>query len=115
MRLWDRITGKSAVDFSQADSREKAQALCQQGKLVRIHVFPLEFGGLDGEMNVACVTARAAQEKASIDAEISKLLQAGADLRYRADPKYKGNSFVPSELVVSVSGSRTFQRSVAVW
>jgi hypothetical protein len=121
MSFWDRITGKSQTttatskaDYALVDSREKAQALCAKGELHRVLMFPLEFGGVDGEMNVGYLTAKAAQEKAHIDSSILQLASQGK-LHYQANQVYKGNSFVPAQVVITVGGTVQRTHVVDVW
>ncbi|MBL0730739.1 DNA/RNA non-specific endonuclease [Piscinibacter sp. HJYY11] len=107
--------GKTQVDYAHVDTRDKAQALHRSGKLQRAHLFPLAAGGQDAEVNVIYIPEKSANEKARIDSEILKMAASGATVRYSAKPVYKGNSFVPSQLVISVTGAQNTQYVVDIW
>ena len=107
--------GQPQVDYAQADTRDKVQALHRSGKLQRVHLFPLAAGGQDAEINVIYIPEKSAAEKATIDSQILKLAADGAAVRYNARPIYKGNSFVPSQLVISVTGAQIAQYVVNIW
>jgi len=42
-------------DYSAVDSQEKAKALCREGKLEVLFLFPLEFGGKEIPQNTLYV------------------------------------------------------------
>jgi hypothetical protein len=107
--------GQAQVDYAQADTRDKVQALHRSGKLQRAYLFPLAAGGQDAEINVVYIPEKSAAEKAAIDSQILKLVAGGTAIRYSAKPVYKGNSFVPSQLVISVTGAQDAQYVVNIW
>ena len=103
------------VDFNTIDSNEKAMSLFQQDKLAKIYLMPLEFGGVDGPQNTLYTPAFAALFKSRFDAMIEDLLREGKELSYTASPKYKGTSFIPSSLTISVTGEAEFTETIDIW
>lgn len=90
-------------DFSAVDSREKILALAQQGTLERVHLFPLEVGGQDIEANVVYLPVGFKEIKAKIDATIQRMAEEGLISKLTVQPEYKGNSFIPSRIVIKAS------------
>jgi len=90
-------------DFSAVDSLEKAQALASEGKLERLYLFPLEFGGKDIPQNVLYVPIGFAAMKQRIDSMVRDLVNQGQVSSYAAHPEYKGKSFVPSKIKIVAS------------
>jgi len=60
----------SGPDFSHVDSLAKARELLSQGKLEKLHLMPLEFGGEDIPQNVVYVPVGMADVKAGIDRDV---------------------------------------------
>lgn len=117
MGLFDKFkrTPPPPADFSEVDSNEKAYTLHKQGKLAKLYLMPLEFGGQDNQMNTLFATQAAVQQKAQFDAKIESLLEQGLNLSYSASPEYKGKSFVPSQLTIEVTGDRTLTETIDIW
>jgi hypothetical protein len=90
-------------DYSVVDSAEKAQALCREGKLEVLYLFPLEFGGKEIPQNTLYVPPGIAAIKQQIDSMIRDLVMAGAVMEYTAVPEYKGDSFIPSKIKITTS------------
>ena len=61
-------------DYSNVTSREKAQALEAKGELVKILLFPAEFGGPDTPENVVYVPKVAANAKDLITGTLVRFL-----------------------------------------
>lgn len=106
---------KISNDFSDIDSNEKAMELFQKGKLVRIFLMPLEFGGVDGPMNSLYVPEFVHTLKSRYDAIVEDLLAEGKELGYSATPEYKGKSFIPSKLMIEVTGEPQFSETINIW
>lgn len=102
-------------DFSEIDSNEKAVALFSKKKLVKLHLMPLEFGGEDNPLNTLFVPEFVTVFKARFDLMIERLLDEGKDLRYSAQPDYKGSSFIPSKITIKVSGDVSFEEVIEIW
>jgi hypothetical protein len=103
------------ADYSQIDSQEKAQALCAQKELVKLHLMPLDWGGADVALNIIYVPEFVLEAKSRLDGMIEELLEAGHNLRYSASPEYKGNSFIASKLIIKVSGDREMEATIEIW
>ncbi|WP_207510420.1 hypothetical protein [Longitalea luteola] len=104
-----------SADYSHIDDHEKAQQLCAQKELVKLHLMPLDWGGQDLVMNIIYVPPFVLEEKARIDGMIEELLVAGHNLNYSAVPEYKGNSFVASKLVITISGDKEIELTIDIW
>lgn len=90
-------------DFSDVDSREKAQELAKQGKLEKAFLFPIELGGHDVETNVVYLPIGVGAMKKQLDGTILKLAQDGVISKLTVEPVYKGNSFIPAKIVMKGS------------
>jgi hypothetical protein len=90
-------------DYSAVDSREKAEALYRAGKLERLFLFPLEFGGHEDPRNILYVPLGIAAIKQQIDGTVRQLVNDGAVTKYVAEPEYKGNSFIPCKIKISAT------------
>ncbi|WP_233131802.1 hypothetical protein [Robiginitalea sediminis] len=106
---------ENPLDYSAVDSREKAIALYEKGELSKIYLMPLEFGGDDKPVNTLYVPAFVHEFKTRVDKRIEDLLDAGDNLSFTAEPEYKGNSFVPSRLVIMVTGDTEFTEAIDIW
>jgi hypothetical protein len=102
-------------DYSHIDSNEKAQQLCAQKELVKLHLMPLDWGGEDVALNTIYVPEFVLEQKARLDGVIEELLEAGHNLSYAASPEYKGNSFIASKLIIKVSGDRQMEATIEIW
>ena len=102
-------------DYSAVDSRGKAEELSRQGKLALIYLMPREAGGPDGSINTVYVPVRAKQEKERIDSSILEVARNGGDVHYRTNQSYKGASFVPAKITISVTGALNAEYVLRVW
>jgi hypothetical protein len=106
------------LDFTEVDSLEKTQALYQEGKLEKLYLFPLEFGGKEIPQNVLYVPPGIAEIKKGIDTTIARMVQEGSVSSYVAEPEYKGNSFVPSKIKIKTSHPEkpgAFEPTINIW
>ena len=107
-----------SVDYAEVDSAAKARALFEQGKLERVHLFPVEFGGADLAVNVVYLPGPAADAKKKVDLAVRKRIEEGALKRYSASPEYKGDSFIPSRLKIRAwnpESGESMNEVVEVW
>jgi len=104
-------------DFSAIDSVAKAQALYNQGKLERLFLFPLEFGGQEIPQNILYVPHGIAAIKQQIDSAIGDMVKQGLVSGYAAEPEYKGDSFIPSRIKIKTSHPEKpgVDRIINVW
>jgi hypothetical protein len=106
------------IDFSAITSFEKAEELSLQGRLEKIFLFPLEFGGEDIRPNIAFVPMEARRAKADADDKVVALVEEGKVSQYSASPEYKGESFVPARILISASdqaGASVFSSTITIW
>lgn len=106
---------KETLDFSNVDSYKKAARLHKKGKLVKIYMMPLDFGGDDSEVNTLFVPEFVKDFKNKVDKRIETLLYEGKKLSFEALPEYKGKSFVPSKLKILVTGDVEFTEVIDIW
>lgn len=102
-------------DYSEIDSNEKAIELYEKGKLVKVYLMPLEFGGVDNLTNYLYAPTFARDFKGSFDQIVDNLLADGKNLSYSAAPEYKGKSFIPSKIIIKVSGDSNFVETINIW
>lgn len=106
---------ETVLDYSAIDSNEKAKALFVEGQLVKLYLMPLAFGGEDLPINTLFVPAFANNSKNNFDEEVYNMLKSGFKLHYSATPQYKGNSFIPCKLVISLQGDKTITEEINIW
>lgn len=104
-----------ALDFSEVDSYKKAARLHKKGKLAKIYMMPIDFGGDDSEVNTLFVPEFVKDFKDKVDKRIETLLYDGKKLSFEALPEYKGKSFVPSKLKILVTGDVEFTEIIDIW
>jgi len=103
-------------DFSDVDSLKQAAAMYRKGKLERMHLIPLEFGGPDNEDNVVYVPLGLTDVKRGIDLNvIGPLVQAGKVTEYKAEPEYEGESFVPIAIKITAWEPGKFTTTINIW
>jgi len=103
------------ANYSHIDSNEKAQQACANKELVKLHLMPLDWGGEDVVLNIIYVPEFVVEQKSEIDGMIEGFLTAGLSITYSCRPQYKGNSFIPSSLVISYSGDKEDTQTIEIW
>ena len=102
-------------DFSAIDSNEKAIEFYKQQQLEKLYLMPLKFGGEDIHLNVVYVPEFVKTFKEKFDFMIEGFLIEGKELNYSATPEYKGKSFIPSKLIIEVSGDVNLNETINIW
>jgi hypothetical protein len=103
-------------DFSQVTSLAKAEALARDGRLQKLLLLPLEFGGQDIPQNVVYVPLGMADIKHGIDNNVVRPLVAdGTVTRYAATPAYDGDSFIPVSITIVASEPGSFTTTINLW
>src|SRR5262245_30974620 len=103
-------------DFSEIDSRDKAEKLCRRGELEKLFLMPLEFGGQDVPQNVLFVPIGVAGVKWGIDNNvIGPLVAEGKITQYTATPEYEGKSFIPIAIKIVASNPGNFSTTINIW
>jgi hypothetical protein len=116
--LADIAVSPAADVYRTTDSRTEAEKLWRDGMLERTHLFPLDGGGEDVDVNVVYVPKAAADAKLALDRKIMKLAEQGAVVDYEAAPEYIGESFVPSRIVVKAmaeDGTLVVHEVIDIW
>ena len=114
-KLFGKKNQNNVPDFSEIDSQEKAEAAAKTGTLVPVHLMPLRFGGVDGVENIVYAPPITVELKERNDDMVQDLLEQGKVASYSAIPQYKGNSFVPSSIVIKASGESVFEYTINIW
>ena len=102
-------------DYSAVDSLAKAVDLYNKKQLGKIFFMPLEFGGEDAPQNTIYVPAHVVVFKTRFDAMVEKLLREGKKIGYSVNPEYKGTSFIPSKVIITVNGEVSMTESIEAW
>lgn len=109
-------SGPDRPDYSHIDTREKAEALCEQGKLERLWLMPEEFGGEDAPQNIVHVPLGFVAMKREADLDvIMPLVRAGKVVEYAATPYYAGGCLVPTAILVTATSPERFARLFRIW
>ena len=87
------------------------------GQLKLIYLISPDFGGSEERDNQVVVTPKAHNEKQQIDDELYSFLEQGKSVKnFNVDLKYKGNSIVPSEIIVSANiDGNDYKKIIEVW
>jgi hypothetical protein len=111
-----RSSVPNGPDFSEINSKAKAETRLQRGELEKLFLLPAEFGGTDDPRNIVYVPPRFVAIKAGIDTNVIKPLVAeGKITEYRATPEYQGKSFVPIAIKIVASNSGSFTTTINIW
>ena len=103
-------------DFSDVDSMEKAKKLVADGKLDKLYLLPIEFGGKDIPANTLYIPVGLAKVKAHIDINIiGNLVKSGAVTQYSAEPEYSGHSVIPTRIRIRAWNPRKFKTRIDIW
>lgn len=103
------------LDFSKITNTETAVSLQEKGLLRKIHLFPIELGGEDSEINSVYLPRTVALQKKEIDKKIMKLAQRGKIKNYATKPSYKDESYIPESLEIETTGAGGFKKHLSVW
>ena len=103
-------------DFSQVNSREKAEELFRRGELEKLFLIPLEFGGVDNPLNRLNVPLGVAEIKSRIDNNIiGPLVSEGKVSQYKAEPEYQGKSFIPIAIKITAWDPGEISSTINIW
>jgi hypothetical protein len=106
----------SGPDFSHVNSQEKAVALFRQGQLEKLFLMPLEFGGVDNDLNVLYVPVGVHQIKHGIDMNvIGPLIEAEKVSQYKCEPEYQADSFIPIAVKITAWNPGEFTTTINIW
>ena len=86
------------------------------GKLDKLYLLPIEFGGKDIPANTLYVPVGLAKVKAHIDINIiGNLVKSGAVTQYSAEPEYSGHSVIPTRIGIRAWNPRKFKTRIDIW
>jgi hypothetical protein len=103
-------------DFSEIDSRAKAEELFRRGNLENLFLMPLEFGGEDNLLNTLYVPIGVAGIEAGMDNNVIRPLAAeGKITHYKAVPEYEGKSCIPIAIRIAASDPGNFSTTIKIW
>jgi hypothetical protein len=105
-------------DFANVDSIEKAEAMEKNGELVKILLFPSEFGGDNQAHNSVYVPPEIAQAKQLITTTLIKFVEEKLIDSLTVTVDYKGSSVVPSVIHMTTGKSNesgSFNPNIIVW
>jgi len=109
-------TPNGGPDFSDINSKEKAEARLQIGELEKLFLLPAEFGGTDDPRNIVYVPRGFVAAKRDIDANIIKpLIESEKITEYQATPEYQGKSFVPIAIKIVARNPGSFTTDINIW
>ena len=114
--LKKKSPAQNGPDFSDINSKEKAEARLQSGELEKLLLMPAEFGGIDDPRNVCYVPRGFAIIKKDIDTNIIKpLIESDKVTEYLATPEYQGKSFVPIAIKIVARNPGSFTTDINIW
>ena len=109
-------TPNGGPDFSDINSKEKAEARLQSGELEKLFLLPPEFGGIDDPRNICFVPRGFVAIKLGIDTNIIKpLIESEKITEYQATPEYQGKSFVPVAIKIVARNPGAFNTEINIW
>ncbi|MDP5279984.1 hypothetical protein Q9Q95_13700 [Sphingomonas sp. DG1-23] len=107
-----------APDFSAVTSRKEAAKLVRKRLLVKIHFFPVELGGQKIRINTGYVTPEAAMSHALLTRMLAAYRERDLLDQLEITADYKGDSIIPTRLLVKAShsqGGKRYERVIEVW
>ena len=106
----------SGPDFSDINSKDRAEARSQAGDLEKLFLLPAEFGGTDDPRNIVYVPRGFVAIKANIDPNIIRPPAPESKVtRYEVTPEYQGKSFVPIAIKIVASDPGSFTTNINIW
>lgn len=98
-------------------SNSNVNDFLRSGQLQLIYLISPDFGGSEDRDNQIVVTPQAAKEKDIIDDELYDFLSQGSSVKnFHVDLKYKGESIVPSEIIVTaIIDGNDYNKVITVW
>lgn len=93
------------ISWADIDSKDKAIEAVNRKELYPMLMLPPEWGGVEDDRNIVYVPSFVLDSIASIDRIVNDLIKQGREVDYKCTPSYKGNSVVPSKLVIKIKTS----------
>ncbi|WP_025728232.1 hypothetical protein [Atopobacter phocae] len=113
----DYLNGATGLDFTDIDSKEKAIKEVEEGKLSELYLLPARFNGTNDARNIVFVPPVHRDLKERCDERIEHMIQDHLVNGYTCYPKYKGESFVPSDLVIEATkgDQKVYTETISIW
>ena len=105
-------------DYADVTTLEAARALAAEGKLVKVLLFPAEFGGRDDEANTVYVPPGIDEIKDQMTGTLIRFYEQELIDNLSVKPEYKGKSVVPSKIVMTATHTTKegkFNPTIDVW
>ena len=103
-------------DFSDVNTHARVRELFERGELEKLWLLPADMGGQDVPANIVYVPVGVGELKAQTDHNVIMPLAAeGKVSRYVAQPRYFGDSFVPSAIVITATEPSSFTYELKIW
>lgn len=118
MSIFDRLKGRhTKLDFTDIDTKAKAQELAKEGLLVPLYLMPIRFNGEESLHNKLYVPKVIVKRKDKCDDKVEQLLIEGKVNNYVCTPEYKGQSFIPSKLTIEakMNGKLVYTETIDIW
>lgn len=119
MGLFDFFKKKEIIMpyFEELDSQEKLIECAKKGVLFPMYVMPLRFNGSNSIDNILFVPKFAVELKNKADDMVENLLRQEKVSSYSCMPEYKGDSFVPSKVVIeaTMKDEPVFKETIEIW
>lgn len=110
-----RSKNDDSLDFSDVTTHEKIEKLRKKGILTEVYLFPIRFNGKKSIENIVYVPEFVVEQKERYDDIVEKLLVEGKASSYRCVAEYKGDSKVPSSLVITIKGQGFLRERINIW
>ncbi len=116
MGILDRFKKQKEINFNKIDTIEKAEQLFHKGKLEKLYLVPLMFGGKDIIQNIIYVPIGINAAKEKVDNHIADLLDQGKTQSYNCNLEYKDKSVIPSKLIITTGkdGKEIFKTTIEI-
>ena len=112
---FDEKTETSGV-FSSYDSMALVRDAVGEGILAPMRLVSPMFGGAEDDSNTLYVPPLVIQFKDSVDSMLAEALQSGKKVRgVKIEPRYKGDSLVPSSIYIKAGGDVDIEETINIW
>lgn len=108
------------IDFNSIDSKDQAERLVAEGKLIKTTLIPEEFGGTDIESNTIYLSHEGYKEKQLLDSRLEAIRASWKNIKYEYAARYYDTKkqIVPINIVArhtTPNGSTRFYFIAKVW
>lgn len=118
MGIFDKFKKNEKNNFDISNiSNDNVNKFLKSDQLKLVYLISPDFGGSEERDNQVVVTPKAYDEKEMIDDEIYSFLEQEKSVKnFNVDLKYKGNSIVPSEIIITANiDGNDYKKVIKVW